>query len=180
MNKALLVMDFINEIVHEDGKFAGKGYPLQVKEQDTIAKLNKYIEDFEHVIYINLGFAFDYSNWSGNNPLFEKAKEFGAVKSDTWATKLHQDVLQKKNATYLNKTRISPFYQTGLDEKLRELQVTNVYLAGVATDLVVQSAARDAHDRDYTVHVLSDACAAANDSDHTQALENMAKFSRIL
>ena len=33
---ALLVLDLVNELVHEDGKFAGMGYPAQVKERGVL------------------------------------------------------------------------------------------------------------------------------------------------
>lgn len=46
--------------------------------------------------------------------------------------------------------------------------------------IIVQSAAGDAHDRDYKVFVLANACAAANESDHFQALKIMVKFSYIV
>lgn len=43
---------------------------------------------------------------------------------------------------------------------LRRLGVTDLYLAGFATHVCVESTLREAHDRGYTGHVIHDACAA--------------------
>ncbi|MEV7600890.1 cysteine hydrolase [Kitasatospora sp. NPDC089797] len=47
-----------------------------------------------------------------------------------------------------------------LDLILRRLGVTDLYLAGFATHVCVESTLREAHDRGYTAHVIHDACAA--------------------
>ncbi|MGK4578661.1 isochorismatase family protein [Kitasatospora sp. HPMI-4] len=43
---------------------------------------------------------------------------------------------------------------------LRRLGVTDLYLAGFATHVCVESTLREAHDRGYAAHVIHDACAA--------------------
>ncbi|MGW3044435.1 cysteine hydrolase family protein [Kitasatospora sp. NPDC001159] len=43
---------------------------------------------------------------------------------------------------------------------LRRLGVTDLYLAGFATHVCVESTLREAHDRGYTTHVIHDACAS--------------------
>ena len=48
--------------------------------------------------------------------------------------------------------------------------MTEILLAGCATDLAINSTARDAHDRDYIVKVLSSCCIAANNEDHNSSL----------
>ncbi|MFJ9607369.1 cysteine hydrolase [Kitasatospora sp. NPDC101176] len=47
-----------------------------------------------------------------------------------------------------------------LDLILRRLGVTDLYLAGFATHVCVESTLREAHDRGYGAHVVHDACAA--------------------
>ncbi len=58
--------------------------------------------------------------------------------------------------------------------------VTHLYLAGVATDMVVESTAREAHDRDFEVSVIADCCIAANDEDQQRSLANMQKLATVL
>jgi nicotinamidase-related amidase len=58
--------------------------------------------------------------------------------------------------------------------------IKELFLIGVATDMVVESTAREAHDRDFVVTIISDCCIAANDKDHQRSLENMQKLSTII
>ena len=46
--------------------------------------------------------------------------------------------------------------------------------------MAVQSAARDAHDRDFACRVVGDCCLAASDEDHQQTLRLLAKLARIV
>lgn len=183
MKKALLVMDYIKEIVSPKGKFKVKGYADFVNERDTIATINEATEKFRkdgEVVHIKVGFKPDYSNWPSNSVLFGKAKEYGALKLDSWATEFHKDITIETGDAVFVKSRISPFYKTGLHSYLQKRGVKDVYLAGVATDLVVQSASRDAHDRDYNVFVVEDLCAAGSVEDHQNSLETMKKYAKII
>jgi nicotinamidase-related amidase len=58
-------------------------------------------------------------------------------------------------------------------------EVEDVYLCGVATDLVVESAARDSHDRDFNVFVIDDCCGAGSDEEHQNGISTSAKISNI-
>ena len=58
--------------------------------------------------------------------------------------------------------------------------MTEILLAGCATDLAINSTARDAHDRDYTVTIISSCCIAANDEDHDSSLKKKKKIVEIL
>lgn len=59
------------------------------------------------------------------------------------------------------------------------LGIRRLLLTGVATDLVVLSTARDAHDRDYVVEVLQDATATANEQLQEMALQLIARTATI-
>ncbi len=76
----------------------------------------------------------------------------------------------------ITKTRISPFYNTDLEEYLREKGIEEIIIAGVATDLAVSSATRDGHDRDFKVVVVADACATISLEHHEAALIAIAKL----
>ena len=47
---------------------------------------------------------------------------------------------------------------TGLESYLRERNVTDVYVTGLATDYCVLWTARDAQSLGFTTHVIADAC----------------------
>lgn len=182
-NTALIVLDTINEILHPEGKLSGKGYAAFAQEHGTIANIDAAIstakKSGQTIVFVRLGFANDYSNHPEGSILLGKAKEFGALKSGAWATEFVEGLSASRADRIFEKQRISPFFGTDLETYLRERGITEVQLAGVATDLVVESAARDAHDRDFGVIVLADCCAAASQQDHLAALMVMAKFAHI-
>ncbi|MEU8514634.1 isochorismatase family cysteine hydrolase [Kitasatospora sp. NPDC048722] len=60
-----------------------------------------------------------------------------------------------------------------LDQILRRLGVTELYLAGFATHVCVESTLREAHDRGYTVHVVHDACAAFTQAQQDHVREHV-------
>ena len=184
MNKsALILIDFINEIVDEKGKFAGKGYPAFVKAHDILVNVNAAIAKARTkdipVIFVRVGFSSDYREWPESSPLFGAAKKFGALQLGEWATEIHES-LNRTDADFLvTKHRVSAFYATSLEAILRTLKVDTLLLGGVATDIAVQSAAREAHDRDYRVVVLEDLCGAGSEDDHAQALRLLAKVTTV-
>ena len=184
MNKSVLILiDLINEIVDEKGKFAGKGYPAFVKAHDILANVNAAIAKARTkgvpVIFVRVGFSPDYREWPESSLLFGAAKKFGALQLGARATEIHES-LNKTDADFLvTKHRVSAFYATSLEAILRTLKVDTILLGGVATDIAVQSAAREAHDRDYRVVVVEDLCGAGSEEDHVQALRLLAKVATV-
>lgn len=181
--KALVLLDFINEIVDEKGKFSGKGYLAFVKEHRTLESvqnaINKAHENDIPVIFVNIGFAQDYSDWPENSPLFGGAKKLEVLKEDTWATELHSSLTAGKHDTIISKKRVSAFFGTSLEAILKEAGIDTILLGGVATDLVVQTTARDGHDLDFNVVVFEDLCGAANEEDQQTSLKLLAKVAQI-
>jgi len=181
--KAIIVMDYINEIVHPEGKFKGKGYADFCKENGTIDNVNNAVKiardkDFQ-VIYVKVGFKEDYSNQPKGSLLFGKANEFEALKLNTWATEFYESLDVRETDDVIVKNRVSPFYKTDLEQILQKNNISELYFCGVSTDLVVQSAVRDAHDRDYKVVVLEDCCGAGNKEDHDNSINTLKKISII-
>jgi nicotinamidase-related amidase len=183
MRNALVCIDFINEIVGPSGKLAGKGYLDFVTRHNTLANLAKeqvaVREAGGHVIHVHLGFTEDYSDHPKGSPLLGGARGAGILQRNTPSTEIVKDVAPREGDIVLVKTRISAFYRTDLERSLLDLGVQRVLLAGVATDLAVESAARDAHDRDFEVEVLASCCAAASDSDHAGALAVLRKIAAV-
>jgi nicotinamidase/pyrazinamidase len=53
-------------------------------------------------------------------------------------------------------------HETGLHEYLKSRSVTEVYVAGLATDVCVQATALDALELGHRTHVIADACRSVN------------------
>jgi nicotinamidase-related amidase len=65
---------------------------------------------------------------------------------------------------------MNPFFGTALESMLRSREIDTVVLMGVATEFVVEAAARHAADADFRVIVLEDCCAAFSDEAHRVSL----------
>lgn len=72
------------------------------------------------------------------------------------------------------KRRYNAFHGTALEQRLRRRGVTDLAIAGVMTNLCVETTARDAFVRDFTVRVLADATATASAAMQRASLLNLA------
>ncbi|HEX3109883.1 MAG TPA: hydrolase [Thermoanaerobaculia bacterium] len=69
------------------------------------------------------------------------------------------------------------FYGTELDLQLRRRHIRTLVLAGIATNMGVESTARDAYERGYEQVFVEDACATFSEEMHTFTFKNI--FPRI-
>jgi nicotinamidase-related amidase len=74
----------------------------------------------------------------------------------------------------VTKCRYDAFHGTALEELLDGLGVTDLVVAGVMTNLCVETTARSAFVRDFRARVLMDATATATEEMHRAALLNLA------
>lgn len=180
---ALICIDFVNEMVSQGGKLTSKGYLKFVETNETLQKVKELQEKFRShsllVFHVAISFSEDYIEHPQNSPLFCKAKDFKALQTGTWGTEFAESVKPKSSEKTFVKRRVSAFYATDLEATLRINGVSTVYLCGVATDLAIESTARDAHDRDFNVIIVADCCAAANDDDHNKSLVTLQKISIV-
>jgi nicotinamidase-related amidase len=183
MKKSLILIDFINEIVHPNGKLAGKGYSdfisrhgtnQTVRDALTFARENRWL-----VCHVRVGFDPTYLSHPENSPLFGAAKKFGALNQAEWGCEFVDFASPAGSEAIVQKRRVSAFFGTDLESILRANGIVELYFAGCATDLAVQGAVRDAHDRDFVAYVIEDACAAANDEDHNSSLQVLAKIAKV-
>lgn len=177
MKPALMVMDFINEIVHEKGKIGQMGYAQYVNENKVFENVKKLIQKARAknipIIFVRVGYSPDYREWSAIPRMFQGAKQNELIKLGTWATEFHSSIDVQPHDYIVTKHRINPFYSTNLQVILRSLGVDTLYLAGVSTNYVVQSMAREGHDRDFNVVLVPDCCGAATRVEHERAVESL-------
>ncbi len=184
MVKVLLLIDLINEIVHPDGKLSKIGYPEFIRKHNTFFNLKELIKKARnskvHIIHVKIGFSHNYLEVPNNSPLFSLVKKFEALKLNTWATEFYNEIDVQKEDSVLVKHRVSAVYGTNLLPILNALSARHVYIAGVATDLAVQTTARELHDLDFKITIVEDCCAAASDDDHNFTISTINKISEIL
>jgi ureidoacrylate peracid hydrolase len=91
----------------------------------------------------------------------------------TWGTEFYR-VEPEAGEPIVVKHRYSAFVDTDLQLILRSRGIKSVILTGVATNVCVESTARDAYMRDYYVTFVDDCSAAYDQAKHDATLINMA------
>jgi nicotinamidase-related amidase len=182
--RALICLDLVNDLVHPEGKLTNdRGYSKFIEEHNSLETIARVQEQFRQtdamVVHFRVGFGEGYPELSESSPIFSELPKSGALQLGTWGTELHELVRKQAGEPAINKHRISPFYRTRLDLILRTQNVEEVFICGVATNLAVASAAREAHDHDYKVTVISDACVASSNDVHEAALTSIEPFGTV-
>jgi nicotinamidase-related amidase len=65
------------------------------------------------------------------------------------------------------------FYGTDLDLQLRRRRLTTIILCGIATEIGVESTARDAHERGHELVFAADAMTGTSAEGHANSLERI-------
>lgn len=89
-------------------------------------------------------------------------------------SEIHRDISPERNEKVIFKHRYSAFYNTDLETVLRCLQVEDIVIAGIMTNMCCESTARDAYYRDYRVFFLADGTGSITEEMHLATLLNLA------
>jgi nicotinamidase-related amidase len=182
-NTMFLVLDMINDLIHEDGPNGKKGYGPILERRNIIANTATAIAKARaanvKIGYVRVGFSPDYREVAANSDLFTGVKNAGLFKLGTWGAEVHPKLAPKPDDYDIIKHRVSPFYATTLESILGANQITKLVLCGVSTTGAVLSAAKDGHDRDYDIVILDDCSAAATDEQHKATLEMVSRFATV-
>lgn len=183
MNRpALLCLDLINELVHPDGHYAHVCLE-HAEKRDTLghaaAAVSRARMGGIPVIHVMLAFSTDYADWPVDSMLFGSPDPECRLRLGSWGSQFHDRVAPVPGEEVIVKRRVSPFYGTSLEQLLRAKDIDQLLLAGVATDLVVLSTAREAHDRGFAVEILEDATATAHQKLHEAALMLLARTATV-
>jgi nicotinamidase-related amidase len=178
----LLVMDMMNDLVHENGSGAKTYVPLMTQRNvlaNTKAMIAKARAAGVQVGYVRVGFSADYREAPHNSVIFAGARKNGLFKLGTWGTQVHDTLKPNAEDFDIVKHRVSPFYGTSLEPILRANGISRLLLSGVSTNGVVHTGAREGHDRDYDVVILEDCCAGSTADEHESALKCMGRYGAI-
>ncbi|HHR5900475.1 TPA: cysteine hydrolase family protein [Providencia alcalifaciens] len=181
MSHALIIIDLINDIVGKNG-LSNSSYP-QVTSRKIVEKANQVASYARNqripVIWIKVGFSDNYQDIPLGSPLFQHAKQVGALKLSghgcSWVDELevhmHDRVMIKKG--------VSAFAGNKLHQWLYDNGITHLHFGGVSSMMAIQSSVRQAHDLGYFCHVLEDLCAAATLELHEQSMQALTSLATI-
>jgi nicotinamidase-related amidase len=160
-NTAVLVLDMISDFDFEDGD---KLYPHALKVAERLADLKpRAMKARVPVIFVNDNFG----KWNEDFGEYVNSIREASEKGRTIVDMIGPD----DGEYHILKPQRSAFYATPLGVLLLQLNVSNLILTGVTTDICVLFTAHDAYMRGFQIQIPSDCTAAVEDSYHTNALD---------
>ncbi|EHQ27294.1 isochorismatase family protein [Mucilaginibacter paludis] len=146
-NTALVLIDLQNGIVQ---------LPLAHPVSDVLANASKLVEAFRKA-----GLPIVIVNVNPAGAAWTKARKdsnptAGAAFKEDWLD-IAAEINTQPGDIFITKHTWSAFYETQIDEKLKEKGVTGIVLAGISTSIGVEGTARDASERGYNITFATDA-----------------------
>ena len=183
-HSALLVVDVQNYFCHLEGFLARQGRDLSAKQQmmnKLVALLSEARTEKLTVIFIRQTRSDRTMSPVGQE---QRRRMFPGVSEDalqdgSWETEFYE-VAPQPDECLVTKHRYSAFADTNLDLILRSLGIKTLIMTGVATNVCVESTARDGFMKDYYIVFVSDCTATDNIENHEATLRNIQTYFGIV
>jgi ureidoacrylate peracid hydrolase len=174
---ALLVLHYQNGLTSPDGVFAFSGTPGQVAKHNCLEKtasaLNAARKAGVQVIYVNIAYRPGFPELKKPTyPLIESIQSRNAFLLGTWDADNPDELKPEEGDIVVINFDSSAFSHTDLDGILRARGTKQLFLAGIATNWVVESTTRYGAELGYDVTVLEDCCQGFTDELHDFAIRN--------
>lgn len=176
-SSALVIVDVQNDYCHKEGCMAKQDLDVSMVEK-MMPPLKKMIQTFKEIqvpiIYIQTIHeeSTDSKTWTKR---LKGRNQQDLCRKNTWGAEFYELTPDEQDIIVV-KHRYSAFIHTRLDSVLRALQVETLFIAGVSTNICVESTARDGFMLDYDIVLLSDCTAAFSKEAHDMALQNIDQF----
>jgi ureidoacrylate peracid hydrolase len=167
---AVVVVDMQNSFASKGGMFDLAGIDISGADaaiEATARLLAAARKAGVAVIYLQMGFKQDLSD-AGDASVPVHHKELALIMmrarpelklliEGSWDWRIVEELEPQPGDTVISKARYSGFVRTGLDEHLTRHGIRHLLFAGIATNICVESTARDAYFRDYFPIIVEDA-----------------------
>jgi ureidoacrylate peracid hydrolase len=174
---AVIVVDMQNDFGSKGGMFDRAGRDISVI-QAVVGPIARVLDSAREagmkVIYLKMAFLPDLSDAGssdapnrtrhlllgvGQTVYAPDGTESRILIRDTWNTDIVSELEPHPDDIVIYKNRFSGFYQTNLDDTLKQLGVKHLLVTGCTTSVCVESTIRDAMFRDYQCVLLEDCTA---------------------
>jgi nicotinamidase-related amidase len=179
---ALLVLHYQNGLVRHEGVFAFSGTAAQVEKHNCLEKTGAVIQASRAagmpVVYVNIEFRPGFPELKKPTyPLIESIQERNAFLRGSWDAGIPDELEPDPSDIIVINFNSSAFSHTDLDCILRAKGVEQLFLAGIATNWVVESTARYGAELGYDITVLEDCCQGFSDELHDFAIEKTLPYN---
>ena len=172
---ALIVVDVQNDFVSPEGS-AGKRGEDVTSALAMVPNLIRLIDEGRRagltIVYIRT----THSEWTDTPSwIYRSSQKSGlnTCREGTWGAELYEGISPLLSERVVIKHRYSAFINTDLNTVLKARGIQSVLVCGVATNVCVETTARDAYMYDYYVTMIDDCSAAYEPKLHMGTLENM-------
>jgi ureidoacrylate peracid hydrolase len=177
-SSALLVVDMQNDFCHPQGAFAMRGLDISLAQRivPTVGRLLDVAREAGVPVVIMRVVRGENTGW----PAFERLTRYNygpgfipVFVEGTWGAELLEEFRPKPGDIQLDKNRYGAFTGTNLDLMLKNKGVRTIVMSGGATNVCVESTAREGFMLDYNVVVVEDACATVTKELHEGTLASI-------
>jgi len=174
---AVLVVDMQNAFLDPKGSLGRMGVPMD-RTRRPIAPLLRLLGAARAaavpIVHLRFVLRRDLADLGVLGRKFPPLKELGHCAEGSWDAEYYPGMEPHPGEYELTKNRFSGFFGTPLDGLLRNLGVDTLVVAGVATNVCVESTVRDAFVRDYRVVVAREATGSYTEEMESDSLRAMA------
>jgi len=175
-NTALILIGYQNDYFEENGILHS------VIESDAKTVLANTLETLQSlanstvtIISTPIQFTDNYEELDQPVGILKMIKDVGAFKRSSHGGETIPELkpFADRIIEVPGKRGLNAFARTELEDVLREHKIEHVVLAGVVTSICIDSTGRSAHERGFTVHVLSDATCGRTNMEQAFYCENI-------
>jgi ureidoacrylate peracid hydrolase len=179
---ALIVVDVQNDFCHKQGIFGKRNFNLSYVEKavNNILHFTGQCRQYSlPIIFVRTLHSSwtDSESWIGR--MEGAAREMLICRPESWGAEFYK-VKPLTGDFIVTKHRFSGFVGTDLDLVLRSKAIETLLMTGVATNVCVETTARDGFNRDYRIILVEDCCAAFSEEEHASTITNMSKYFGIV
>lgn len=176
---ALILIETQNEWMHPDGKLNKALVKDKEMMQTSIKNIEKLVafarKEGIPVVHVGLRFEKGYPELAnGKSGLRKAIPNAGTFPINEFGSQFYETVKPIEGEFVVTgRVGASGFTGSNLDTYLRNNKIENIYLAGYATHVCVESTLRDGHERSYNTYVISDATSAFNQTQQSYFLSEI-------
>lgn len=172
---ALLVVDVQNDFVSPHGSAGKRGEDVSA----ALAMIPNVIRLIDAGRRVGLTIVYvktTHSEWTDTPSwIYRNSQKSGlsTCREGSWGAEFYEGISPRSSERVVIKHRYSAFINTDLNTVLRARGIQSVLACGVATNVCVETTARDAYMYDYYVTVIDDCSAAYETKLHLGTLDNI-------
>lgn len=160
LTTAVLVIDMQNDTVHPDGAYAATGAAEHATNQNVVSNVRMILDAARATgtpVFYSRIVVYPQPGLGGDNaPIFRMLAP-DTFKVDSWGAQIVDELSPEGSEMVLDRTRMSVFNGTGIDNMLRNLGIRTLVVVGAWTNMAVEHTIRDAADHGYEVTIVADA-----------------------